>query len=81
MSDDGGFVYPRIDNDGYAISEGIARRDWLAGLAMQAIGQNWTLILNAMTGKEVLRSRQEMIATHAYEIADVMIAESKKEKE
>ena len=67
--DDGGLVYPMPDWDlrDHSWTLGITRRDWLAGLAMQGL----LVTENAWT--------EETIAKVAYEMADAMIAQGKKE--
>lgn len=81
--DDGGFVYP-LSGGGIGKptdNKGITRRDWLAGLAMQGH------IANA--NKEFIKAivdcanengitEAEMVSAASYEIADAMIAESRK---
>jgi len=78
---DGGFVYPQIDGDTWTHEEGITRRDWLAGLAMQGMlsEDGW---LNAITDVCVTtgRNSDSVLAEFAYDKADAMIAEGEKQK-
>lgn len=81
--DDGGFVYPASSSwspqGDFEYSEGITRRDWLAGLAMQAIFGG--------VGAQQVADRDErydetnwaeVVAKNSYEMADAMIAEGGK---
>lgn len=79
--DDGGPAFPRpasVDGhheDCLEAQEGMSRRDWLAGLAMQAILSNPEVdkIL-----KEVVKEGddvKEMISKHSYKMADTMVKE------
>jgi len=75
MTDDGGYVNAYCDaNDGEHISDynGISRRDWLAGLAMQ--GMFASCEDDPKEGMKIITS----IATLAYLTADAMIAEGRK---
>jgi len=70
--DDGGYVNAYCDANGgedTADFNGISRRDWLAGLAMQGICSNHLTSLAQYTE----------LALHSYEIADAIIAEGRKE--
>lgn len=76
MKDNGGYVYPFKTKDNPREIEieypGITRRDWLAGLAMQAlISGPINLLAVGEEGKVDLTSK-------AYQIADDMIEEGKK---
>ena len=67
--DNGGFVYPIRDGE-----VGITRRDWLAGLAMQAIITNyedWYVDWPEEKGGPD-------VASESYRMADLLIAEGKK---
>lgn len=77
--DEGGPVYPgpkviyrqlkdSLMEDTKGHHEGITRRDWLAGLAMQG------LIVNTVKGYGA-----KVLARDAYKAADAMIAEGRKE--
>jgi hypothetical protein len=71
----GGFVYPLISSDpnhahnDVVVQEGITRRDWLAGLAMQG------LVAAIQTRED---PKIDYVTTKAYQIADAMIAESER---
>jgi len=75
--DDGGPVYPIFNQEGFTThlgngesAEGISRRDWLAGLAMQGLLSSEDIDLNSTSYEDV--------ALDSYRIADAMIAEGKK---
>jgi len=79
-ADNGGQIYPPIITDkdlGHGLHEqttarGITRRDWLAGLAMQA--------MLSSTSEDAENAAQEFLAISvlAYRMADAMIAEGRK---
>lgn len=65
--DDGGSAFP-VAADGYEALPGMSLRDWFAGMALQAV----------YVQAHVAKPAAENIAASAYEIADAMLAESKK---
>ena len=75
----GGFVYPRESHEnmyGHKVAgqQGISRRDWLAGLAMQGMLANCP--------EDTIEATQAFLAipSLAYRMADAMIAESQKDR-
>ncbi len=72
--DDGGMVYPHNADDISQI-DGITRRDWLAGLAMQGLLAKG---IDYYTGCDPENVENEL-PMRAYGIADAMIAEGRKE--
>jgi len=88
---DGGQVYPRIIKEtpdqasrlGRNPQEfsypGITRRDWLAGLAMQAFISSPTNLQTSINTAKKFNTEPHLItAEMAYIVADAMIAESNK---
>ena len=67
--DQGGYFHPCETSAG--IVTGITRRDWLAGLAMQGLVSKEGIL--GQTGNPVT-------VKSAYQIADLMIAESRNEE-
>ena len=65
---DGGYFYPNKRDKGSEWSDGITRRDWLAGLAMQSMLSN-----PISAGWEDKR-----ITVNSYSLADAMIKEGAK---
>ena len=68
---DGGPAFPRsgyfLNNDYFANpEEGMSRRDWFAGQAMNGL-------VGGMTGVEVITMAPSDVARWAYEIADAML--------
>ena len=61
----GGPIHP-VNNNDDNFSDGITRRDWLAGLAMQG------LLANSLTVCD-----NETLSKNSYEVADDMIARGK----
>jgi hypothetical protein len=59
-----------VSDHGDQPHQGMSRRDWLAGMAMQGMLAN----RDAWDGER----HNEYVATQAYKIADAMIAEGKK---
>lgn len=85
--DTGGLVYgnPFSQNlDGEPSKfDGITRRDWLAGLAMQGIAANptWTAKLVELAdqgGWEDKPDMQKFLVENAYDLADNLIAQGNK---
>ena len=82
--DGGGSVYPTIDGETWTHDEGITRRDWLAGMAMQAFLQGIPCVdfLNKIGErhhmKESFQELTERVSIKSYEAADAMIAEGRK---
>ena len=73
---DGGFIYPSNTHD---LGSGITRRDWLAGLAMQAlIGSEHHMDSMLKIIKERNLDVDSSIAKMSYVFSDAMIAESNK---
>lgn len=73
---DGNQFHPRSQTD---MTSGISRRDWLAGLAMQAmISNNIAVSKVASVGEGYDIKLDEGIAIGAYSFADAMIVESNK---
>lgn len=69
MSEDmGGFFYPNKRDKGSEWSDGITRRDWLAGLAMQVI----------LADPGSVDVSWEKMAEYSYKSADAMIREGAK---
>ena len=73
---DGGLVFPKIEAGEFGkdvfltmVKQGISRRDWLAGLAMQG----FTSTLSAEG-----EINNELIALDAYKVADALIKEGEK---
>jgi len=64
MKDVGGYFYPNQLDKNKDWSDGITRRDWLAGLAMQGLLANSACEFNPKD-----------LADFAYKNADAMIAE------
>ena len=82
--DDGGSVYPTIDGETWTHDEGITRRDWLAGLAMQAFlqGPSCEDMLKKIGDhnymRKIFQELTERVSVKSYEVADTMIAEGRK---
>ena len=66
IDDDGGHAFPSSESSISNPKFGMTRRDWLAGLAMQAF-----------LGRERPPVDDEIISDWAYAAADAMIARSK----
>ena len=86
--DDGGLVYPgsRRENIGKEVGfesrmvnyPGITRRDWLAGLAMQAIISDHIAMEKVYKEYGNPEETAKSVAMFSYHQADAMIAESNK---
>ena len=73
---DGGNFHQRNSSD---MTAGISRRDWLAGLAMQALVANEEARQQSIkTAEKFKKTAPEITAFIAYELADFMITESNK---
>jgi len=72
MIDKGGSAFPPYVDGSGDIWEGMTRRDWLAGLAMQGLCCNRIEIQRSLDRSD---SKFNSIAKLAYKIADDMIAE------
>ena len=68
---DGGHFHPCPDTAEWANHDGITRRDWLAGLAMQGM-------FSAADRMNKDWPKTEIIADWAYKYADAMINEGEK---
>lgn len=85
-TDDGGYVYPTVHGETWSHNKGITRRNWLAGLAMQAFLQGVPCVdfLKKVGEKDFMKKNfQELIksiSVKSYEVADTMIAEGRKEE-
>jgi len=66
MGKDGGQAFP-ISYDGPSVDLGMSLRDWFAGQALAG-----TSLLQAY------HNRPDLLAQHAYEYADAMLAEREK---
>jgi len=73
--DDGGHFFPIKDDGWNPGTNGITRRDWLAGLAMQGLMSMERM--PTMKGGDPIKGEGD-IAIVAYTFADAMIAEGKK---
>jgi len=76
----GGYVYPQnAYPEGKGDWSGITRRDWLAGLAMQAMISNNLAMEKVLSSGEKFNIKLDVgVAIGAYRFADAMIAESNK---
>jgi len=82
--DRGGFVYPTFEGvKTWTNQEGITRRDWLAGLAMQAFlqGPSCENMLKKIGDHtymtKIFQELAERVSVKSYEVADAMIAEGR----
>ena len=76
--DDGGQFHMKQGGETFYGEDGISRRDWLAGLAMQGVCVGYFKDVLEDNPNYNIDKYQRMIAKTSYEIADAMI---RKEKE
>ena len=74
---DGGPAFPNIWEDNP--SQGMSRRDWLAGIAMQGfVSHPENLVAIRLSAEQAGITAPAMMALTAYGMADAMIAEGDK---
>ena len=77
--DDGGQVYPDPRRAAHNMAcQGITRRDWLAGLAMQGMLSDSEHLEAMMQNDDKIETIPSRMAVASYKFADAMIAESNK---
>lgn len=74
--DDGGPAFPF--RSPYYDSKGLSLRDWFAGQALQATGDWNTEHIKLLAIRNPDLSISELIAQHAYDLADAMLQARKK---
>ena len=72
--DEGGYFNPLAESENWLGHEGITRRNWLAGLAMQS------LLIGIRDNTTLSKARNDVkdIPAAAYKMADALIAEGNK---
>jgi len=76
-NNDGGYVYPH-DSSNARICNGITRRDWLAGMAMQGMLSRENILTDLDVNVNRRKTLKRVVAEWAYEYADSLIAEGRK---